>query len=78
MSATLDELKGLMLSVGMDEALVHGIDATRPLTQQGMDSVDYPAFALALEERYGQTISDADSLRLKTLDDFLAFVNGTD
>ncbi len=78
MSATLDELKGLMLSVGMDEALVQGIDAARPLTQQGMDSVDYPAFALALEERYGQTISDADSLRLKTLDDFLAFVNGTD
>ncbi len=77
MSATLDELKGLMLSVGMDEALVRGIDAARPLTQQGMDSVDYPAFALALEERYGQTISDADSLRLKTLDDFLAFVNGT-
>ncbi len=78
MSATLDELKGLMLSVGMDEALVQGIDAARPLTQQGMDSVDYPAFALALEERYGRTISDADSLRLKTLDDFLAFVNGTD
>ena len=78
MSITLDELKGLMLSVGMDEALVQGIDAARPLTQQGMDSVDYPAFALALEERYGQTISDADSLRLKTLDDFLAFVNGTD
>lgn len=78
MSATLDELKGLMLSVGMDEALVQGIDATLPLTQQGMDSVDYPAFALALEERYGRTISDADSLRLKTLDDFLAFVNGTD
>lgn len=78
MSATFDELKGLMLSVGMDEALVQGIDAARPLTQQGMDSVDYPAFALALEERYGQTISDADSLRLKTLDDFLAFVNGTD
>ena len=77
MSATLDELKGLMLSVGMDEALVQGIDATLPLTQQGMDSVDYPAFALALEERYGRTISDADSLRLKTLDDFLAFVNGT-
>ena len=78
MSPTLDELKGIMLSVGMEEKLVQNVDPARALTQQGMDSVDYPAFALALEERYGQTISDADSLRLKTLDDFLAFVNGTD
>ena len=78
MSATLDELKALMLAIGMEDSLVQGIDASRPLTQQGMDSVDYPAFALALEERYGRTISDADSLRLKTLEDFLAFANGTD
>ena len=77
MSPTLDELKGIMLSVGMEEKLVQNVDPARALTQQGMDSIDYPAFALALEERYGRAISDADSLRLKTLNDFLAFVNGT-
>jgi len=40
------------------------------LSEQGFDSIDYPAFALAVEERYGVRISDAEALRLKTLADF--------
>ncbi|WP_295447773.1 acyl carrier protein [uncultured Thiodictyon sp.] len=72
--ATLSELKELMCSVGIDAELVKDLDPAKPLLQQGVDSVDFPAFALALEARYGIKVSDADSLRLKTLDDFLSFI----
>lgn len=78
MTATISQLQELMLSIGMDENLVQGVDPAAPLAQQGVDSLDCPAFAVALEGRYGVTISDADSLRLKTLNDFVGFVNAAD
>jgi acyl carrier protein len=63
-----------MLQIGMDKALVAELDPGSPLATQGVDSVDCPAFAVALEGKYHLTISDSDSLRLKTLNDFIAFV----
>lgn len=75
MAATIDDLKELMLSIGMDHDLVRGIDPDRLLAQQGIDSLDCPAFALAVEERYGVQVSDTDSLRLKTLNDFFRHIN---
>lgn len=74
MSATIAELKALMLSTGLDAELVRQIDPDRPLIQQGVDSVDYPGFMLAFEDAYGVAVSDAESLRLKTLNDFINFV----
>jgi acyl carrier protein len=53
--------------------LVRRIDPARPLIQQGVDSVDYPGFIVAFEEAFGIAISDAESLRLKTLNDFVNF-----
>lgn len=77
MAVTVAELKELMLQIGMDKELVSGLDADAPLATQGVDSVDCPAFAVALEGKYNVTISDSDSLRLKTLNDFIAFVGRT-
>lgn len=74
MSVTISSLKELMLATGLDAGLVSQLDPARPLIQQGVDSVDYPGFILAFEEAYGVEVSDADSLRLKTLNDFLNFV----
>ena len=74
MSVTISALKELMLATGLDATLVSRLDPDRPLIQQGVDSVDYPGFILAFEEACGVQVSDADSLRLKTLDDFLSFV----
>ena len=74
MAATIAELKELMLQIGMDKELVAEIAPDSPLATQGVDSVDCPAFAVALEGKYNLTISDSDSLRLKTLNDFIAFV----
>jgi len=73
MSVTILALKKLMLTNGLDPELVIQMDPAKPLIQQGVDSVDYPAFILAFEEAYGIKVSDADSLRLKTLDDFVNF-----
>ena len=74
MSVTIAALKELMLATGLDAELVRRLDPDRPLIQQGVDSVDYPGFILVFEETYGIQVSDADSLRLKTLNDFMNFV----
>ena len=74
MTVTIAALKELMLATGLDAELVRPLDPARPLIQQGVDSVDYPGFILAFEEACGVTVSDADSLRLKTLNDFMNFV----
>ncbi len=73
--ATINELKELMLNIGVDGDIVAGVDPVEPLSLQGVDSMDCPAFAMAVEERYGVKISDAESLRLKTLNDFVAYIS---
>ena len=77
MATTLSELKELMLAIGIDHDLVEDIDPDKLMTQQGFDSLDYPAFAMAVEKQCGVKISDADSLRLKTLNDFVKYLNTT-
>ena len=73
MSAMISSLKELMLATGLDAELVSRLDPERPLIQQGVDSVDYPGFIVAFEDAFGVAISDAESLRLKTLNDFVNF-----
>ena len=73
MSVTVIALKELMVANGIAAELVSRIDPARPLNQQGVDSVDYPGFILAFEDAFGIAISDAESLRLKTLNDFVNF-----
>jgi acyl carrier protein len=73
--ATINELKELMLNIGVDGDIVAGVDPAEALYMQGVDSLDCPAFAMAVEERYGVKVSDADSLKLKTLNDFANHIN---
>jgi acyl carrier protein len=68
--ATIGELKELMLGVGISQDIVSALNPAEPLFLQGIDSLDYPAFAVAVEERYGVAISDTDTLKLKTLENF--------
>jgi len=72
----IDELKALMLEIGVDENVVNSLDPAAPLALQGTDSMDFPIFAGAVEERYGVAISDDDGFKLKTLNDFEKFING--
>jgi acyl carrier protein len=71
----IDKLKELMLEIGVDQGIVTGLDPAAPLALQGTDSMDYPIFAAAVEERYGVAISDEEALKLKTLKDFEDYIN---
>jgi acyl carrier protein len=76
--ATINELKELMLNIGINRDIVAGVDPGEALSLQGVDSVDCPAFAVAVEERYGVKLSDADSLKLKTLNDFAQYISAAE
>jgi acyl carrier protein len=73
--ANINELKEMMLNIGVDRELVSRVDPSKPLTLQGVDSVDCPAFAVAVEKKYGVKIPDSESLKLKTLKDFENYIN---
>jgi len=73
---TVNELKGLMLETGIEEKIVNALDPNKAIALQGVDSVDCPAFAAALETRFGVKISDEVALKLKTLNDYEKFLNG--
>jgi acyl carrier protein len=72
--ATINELKELMLSIGINKDIVTAVNPAEALSLQGVDSVDCPAFAVAVEEKFGVKLSDADSLKLKTLNDFEKYI----
>ena len=46
-----------------------------PLLSQGIDSIDLPVVAVAAEKKYKVDLSDANAQKLKTINDFVAFVN---
>jgi acyl carrier protein len=70
----INELKELMLKIGIDESIVNEVNPTQPLAGHIMDSADYPAFIVAIEERFGVKIADRYSLKLKSLNDFKDFI----
>jgi len=75
MTVSAGILRGLLIEAGVEQATAEAVQASLPLLRQGVDSLDYPAFCLAVERRFGLTIDDRSSLSLRTLDDFAAFIN---
>lgn len=75
MEVTNDDLKQLLLGIGLNESWVTAINPDGLLSDQGIDSVDYPAFVLAAQKRYGVKFTDTEALRLKTLADFTRHIN---
>lgn len=75
MKTTVKELKDLMLEIGIEKEIVDRLDPAVPIIRQGIDSVDCPAFIASLEMKYGIRVSDEDGLRLKTINDYVAFLS---
>ncbi len=75
MTTTTRDMLGLMKDAGIDSALVDALAPDRPLLDQGIDSVDFPAIAVAIEKKFSRSMADADTAKLKTLNDLVAFVN---
>lgn len=70
----VNELKELMLNIGIKESVVNEVDPTMPIAGRVMDSLAYSAFLVAVEERYGIKIVDRYALKLKSLNDFMNFI----
>ncbi|MEQ8220842.1 MAG: acyl carrier protein [Candidatus Eremiobacterota bacterium] len=75
MSVTSSDIINLMKEMGMNEKFVNSIKVDEPLILQGMDSIDLPMLAVETEKKYHIDLSDASAGQLKTINDFVAFVN---
>jgi len=75
MAITSTDIINLMKEAGIATEIVDNLKNDVPLLKQGMDSIDFPLVAVATEKKYGVNLSDADASKLKTVDDFVSFVN---
>lgn len=74
MEVTTQVLRDLLAESGLAPEAARALRPDAPLLLQGVDSLQYPAFLLAVESRFGLTIDEGDALALRTLDDFVAYV----
>ncbi len=74
MQVTTDTLRNLLVESGVAPAVAQAVDPAISLLRQGIDSLDYPAFRLAVESRFGLTIDERSSLSLCTLNDYAAHI----
>jgi acyl carrier protein len=65
----------LMKEAGVNPAVVDALKFDVPLLQQGLDSIDLPVIAVAAEKVYGIDLLDADAITLRTVNDFVAYIN---
>ena len=54
---------------------VNALDYSKPLREQGIDSLDFSGVLFNMEEAFGIEIPDADIDRLQTINDILDYVN---
>ncbi len=75
MPVQIAEVFALMDEIGIEREVIDSIDPDAPLIAQGIDSMDFPALAIAAEKKFGVDISDTSAARLKTMNDFVRFIN---
>jgi acyl carrier protein len=75
MTVSAGILRELLIEAGVEQSTALAVQPALPLLRQGVDSLDYPAFCLAVESRFGLTIDERYSMSLRTLDDFAAYIN---
>ena len=75
MKVSLEDLLIFMLEAGIPGETVKFLKPGEPLLKQGLDSMDYPAFVLTLEDRLGITIGEKEAMRLRTLEDYQRYLS---
>jgi acyl carrier protein len=75
MAIQASDIIAVMREVGISPALIERIDPAGSLAEQGLDSIDFPMIAVAVQKQYGVDLSDADASVLRSIDAFVAFVN---
>jgi acyl carrier protein len=69
-----EELKKLILTIGVDEKVVDTINPEWPLVGHVLDSLAYTEFVEAVENRFGFRMLDRYSLRVTSLNEFAGLV----
>lgn len=69
------DLQALLGEIGVKESVAKAVKPDVPLMKQGLDSADCPAFAALVEERFGLDMDDQETLKLRTLNDYAAYIN---
>lgn len=75
MKVTTADILEVVKQAGIQPKVKDQLKPNLPLLQQGLDSIDLPAIAAATEQRFKIDLSDADAQDLKTIDDYVRFVN---
>ncbi|MHC1713482.1 MAG: acyl carrier protein [Solidesulfovibrio sp.] len=75
MAVTGAALVDVLRLAGIEEKVIAAVRPDTPLLLQGLDSVDFPSFVAALEERYHVEIPEEKAWSLRTLDDFAALLD---
>jgi len=74
MKARIDSLRDTLVQIGLPPELAKTMDPAKPMLEQGMDSVDFPAFCLAFEQTYRISLDDESVMTLHSLNDFAQFI----
>jgi len=73
----IEELRQLLLKVGIEEEAAKSHNMLWPLAGQIMDSIEYTEFVVAVEERYGIKVVDPpDAPFVRSLNDFKTLIEG--
>jgi len=72
---TTADIIDLMRKVGVEEKVIKKLKNDVPLLKQGIDSIDLPAIAAAAETTFKVNLSDCTADKIKTIDEFVAFIN---
>ena len=75
MKISAADVIAIMKEVGIDEAIIKGLKNNLPLLAQGLDSIDLPAIAAAMETKFKIDLSDIDAVKVKTVDDCVRVIN---
>jgi benzoate-CoA ligase len=75
MKTTAADMLEVCKQAGIQQQVLDQIKPDAPLLLQGLDSMDLPAIAAATEQRFQIDLSDADGKDLKTINDYVQFVN---
>ena len=75
MEITTADMLEVCKQAGIQQQVIDRIKPDAPLLLQGLDSMDLPAIAAATEQRFQIDLSDADGKDLKTINDYVQFVN---
>ena len=75
MKVTGTDIIAVMKEGGINPEVVAKLKFDAPLVDQGLDSMDLPIIAAATEKKFGIDLSDADAVKLRTINDFVVYVN---